>query len=267
MTNRLIFVFAFTIVIHLISTLSYAVRLVGIRTGRIAVSFALFNILMLVSRTANSFQAPLLAKYVEQQVTHSATSPPSYIFNILIAAASLGTLLGAFLFPTFQNILTALVWRFNTERSVAKIILHSFAKIGTKQLRDKFRVPSKDNIDHFKDLKKMPKKLLLLNAFVVGILSIGSFSALYAAFNNPELRLTCSTLAPIITGFATVLLVVFIDPFFSLMTDDCIDGTVSYATFQRSVVLMVSSRFVGTLCAQVFLYPAAYVVAAIAKLI
>ena len=41
-----------TFIIHLIGTLAYAVRIAGVRTRRIAVSFALFNILILVSRTA-----------------------------------------------------------------------------------------------------------------------------------------------------------------------------------------------------------------------
>jgi hypothetical protein len=267
MITRLVFVFVFTFAIHLIGTLSYSVRLVGIKTGRIAVSFALFNILMLVSRTANSFQAPLLAKVVERDLPISGLEHPMVIFNILILAASMGSLLGAFLIPTFQNILATLVWRFNVDRSVPRIILHAFSKNGVKQLRDKFRAPSKQNLDHFKDLRRMPKRLLLLNMIVVGVLTIGSFSALYAAFLNPELRLTSSTLVPIITGFATVMLVIFIDPFFSLLTDDCIEGKVSVGYFHKSVVLMVASRFAGTVLAQLFLFPAAHVILYIAKII
>lgn len=38
-----------TFIIHLIGTLAYSVRIAGVRTRRIAVSFALFNILALVS--------------------------------------------------------------------------------------------------------------------------------------------------------------------------------------------------------------------------
>ncbi len=49
-------------IIHLIGTLAYAVRIAGVRTRRIAVPFALFNILILVSRTSNSFHDPFLAK-------------------------------------------------------------------------------------------------------------------------------------------------------------------------------------------------------------
>jgi|GEM_PF-3874846 len=39
--------------------------MVGVRTGKIAVSFAVFNILALVSRIAVTFQVPILTKYVD----------------------------------------------------------------------------------------------------------------------------------------------------------------------------------------------------------
>ena len=42
-----------TFVIHRIGTLAYAVRIAGVRTRRIAVSFALFNTLVFVSLTSN----------------------------------------------------------------------------------------------------------------------------------------------------------------------------------------------------------------------
>ena len=48
---------ALTFVIHLIGTLAYAVRIAGVRTRRIAVSFALFNVLAPVSRTGTRVAA------------------------------------------------------------------------------------------------------------------------------------------------------------------------------------------------------------------
>jgi hypothetical protein len=60
-----------TFVIHLIGILAYAVRIAGVQTRGLAVSFSLFNILILVSRTANSFQGPFLAKRVENSLAAS----------------------------------------------------------------------------------------------------------------------------------------------------------------------------------------------------
>jgi hypothetical protein len=73
MNAQLALICFLTFLIHLIGTLAYSVPLTGIRTRRIAVSFALFNVLVLVSRTSNSFQSPFLAKRVEQNLAQSGS--------------------------------------------------------------------------------------------------------------------------------------------------------------------------------------------------
>lgn len=74
MDKQLLLICFLTFVIHLIGTLAYSVRIAGIRTRRIAVSLALFSILVLVSRTANSFLGPFLAKRVESNLTAAAAA-------------------------------------------------------------------------------------------------------------------------------------------------------------------------------------------------
>lgn len=65
MDNQLLLICLLTFSIHLIGALAYAARIAGVRTRRIAVSFALFNVLVLVSRLSNSFLGPFLAKRIE----------------------------------------------------------------------------------------------------------------------------------------------------------------------------------------------------------
>ena len=65
MDTELLLICALTALINLIGALAYAARIAGVRTGRIALSFALFNILLLVSRTSNGFLGPFLAKRIE----------------------------------------------------------------------------------------------------------------------------------------------------------------------------------------------------------
>ena len=61
-----LFVICFlTFGIHLIGALAYSARIAGVRTRRIAMSFALFNVLVLVSRLSNRFLGPFLAKRIE----------------------------------------------------------------------------------------------------------------------------------------------------------------------------------------------------------
>ena len=72
MDSQLVVICGLTLVIHLVGTLAYSVRIAGVRTRRVAVSFALFNILVLVSRMSNSLQAPFLAKRVERNLGASS---------------------------------------------------------------------------------------------------------------------------------------------------------------------------------------------------
>ena len=84
MSTQVAVVFALTFFIHLTGTLSYALRLAGVRTGRVAVSFALSNLLLLVSRTSNTFQGPLLAKHVERSILADATAGAESELRVLI---------------------------------------------------------------------------------------------------------------------------------------------------------------------------------------
>ena len=104
MDKQLIVICILTFIIHLIGTLAYSVRIAGMRTRRIAVSFALFNILVLVSRTSNSFQGPFLAKRIEENLSHGVSLGMLSDFRWLLLSATLATIVGAFLIPTFQRI-------------------------------------------------------------------------------------------------------------------------------------------------------------------
>ena len=267
MEVRIVIVFIFTLLIHLISTLSYSVRLVGAKTGRIAITIAIFNVLALGSRFSNALQAPFLATFVENDIPMMQETEIFNYFMILLFAASLGTLFGGFLTPTFQRVLTGLVIKFNVGKSIPKLIYYSFNNFGVKLFKKNIKVPSKANIEHIKDFKKMPRKRILINSVVVAFLTVGSFASLYAATLAPELRLTAYSLVPLITGLATVTLVLYVDPYFSLLTDEIMNGQKSITVFHKSVVWLVVSRFLGTLLALLLLLPCAHIIIWAAKIL
>lgn len=267
MSNPIPLIFCFTLIIHLINTLAYAVRLVGVKTGRLAVSFALFNILVLVSRTSNAIQAPLLAKKIERDITTGLFDGSVEQFRWLLLAASLGTLLGALLIPTFHRVFAGLVKQMDIDRSFPRVLIHAFSRAGIRHLKKQITIPSRHNVEHVRNVHRLPIRLILLNTIVVSMLTVGVFAALYSIYLNPEYRATATMLAPVVTGLATILLVVFIDPYFSLLTDDVLDGRRSESYFYRCVISMVISRFAGTLLAQVLLEPAGFVILKIAALL
>lgn len=55
----------FTMLIHTADSLSYALRLGGLRTRRIALAISLAGILLLVSRTSNMAQGPMVGNLVD----------------------------------------------------------------------------------------------------------------------------------------------------------------------------------------------------------
>jgi hypothetical protein len=264
MDPTLFVICSLTFVIHLIGTLAYAARIAGVRTRRIAVSFALFNVLILVSRTSNSFQGPFLAKRVEDSLLNGTSQHLLADFRWLLFSASFATLVGAFLIPTCQRGFAKMVADFHVHRSLPKLLLHVWAKGGVSQIKDTVALPRTTNIRALGRCGISPVAIGL-NVVVMALWTVGVFAAIYAGTINSKFRVTASTLSSIINGVATILMFVVIDPQLSVMTDDVIEGRATESAFRRTIVWLVGSRFAGTLLAQAILVPASVLIAAVAQ--
>ncbi len=263
MSTQIIIVFSLNFIISIIGTLAYSVRLVGVRTGKIAMSYALFNVLMLVSRVAVTFQAPILTKYVEKNV---GSSKLLNIFFAIIIISGVASVIGAFLVPTFQKLLSKGVMAFSVQRSIPKLLIHSFSKTGINHFKSFVAIPVKTNLV-MADFKKLPKKTIILNMIAVAILTSGALSPIYAGSLEPGLRATCITLSSIINGIASIMMAVFIDPQLSVMTDDVIEGKCSEKEFRACVIGMVGSKTFGTFLALLLFLPASYLIVFVARFI
>lgn len=266
MSIQIISVLLLTFLINLITTLSYSVRIVGIRTGRIAVSFALFNILVLVSRTAYGMQAPLLSKTIENNIL-SGSGANTFEFRLIIFACTLATILGGFLIPTFQRILSIAVEKFSIYKSVPKILLLSFTKGGLTSIKENIVVPSPNNVISINLHKDFPWKVFIMNVFATAIITVGVLSSLYAGYINPNFRTTASNLSAVINGFSTILMFMFIDPYLSIMTDEVVLGKVKESLFRQYIFYMIIARVIGTILAQFMFIPSAKFIAWVAALI
>ena len=254
-----------TFVIHLIGALAYAARIAGVRTRRIAVSFALFNVLILISRASNSFQGPFLGKRIELSLAQGAGGHLLADFRWLLMSATVAAVAGALAVPTFQRIFSRAVQHFQVHRSLPKLLLHGFARGGLSYIRDAVTVPSASHLTSLRRDAAVPVRVILLNIGAQALLTVGVFAALYAGYLDPRFRVTAVSLSSVINGVATILLFVFIDPHLSVMTDDVMDGRTSEASFRRAVVWLSASRVAGTVLAQAMLVPAAAAIAVIAR--
>ncbi|NHC43438.1 DUF2837 family protein [Bacillus sp. MM2020_1] len=263
MSTQIIIVLVLNFIISMIGTLAYSVRMVGVRTGKIAVSFAVFNILMLVSRMAITFQVPILTKFVEH---NSGGSDLLKFFNLIIIISGIATVIGAILIPTFQRIFYKGVLNFAVDRSIPKLVMHSFSKAGVNYIKDCVAIPVKENITQI-NYRKLPIKIIIYNLITVSLLTVGALAPIYAGSLAPDLRATCITLSSIINGVATILMSIFIDPQLSVMTDDVIEGKCTEKDFRTVVVAMVGSKTLGTFASLLLIIPSSYLIVFIAKMI
>jgi hypothetical protein len=255
-------IFLLTFVISLVGTLAYAARIAGVRTRRIAVSLSLFNMLVLLSRTANMLQAPLLSKRVERAVL-AGTAAATSDFRWLIGAASLGTLAGALLIPTFQRLLTRAVTSFAARRSLSRLLWRAFSPSGLSAMRASLASPRLAAAPLLG--ARPPAGVLISNVLGTAALTVGVLASTYAGVLDPGLRLTAGSLSSIINGFSTVMLFMVVDPYLSLITDDVVEGRAGEGFMRRSVIWFLGTRLCGTLLAQLLLVPGALAVAAVAE--
>lgn len=250
--------------INLIGALAYAARIAGVRTGRIAMSFALFNILLLFSRTSNSFLGPFLAKRIETRIHDGSGATLFLDMQLVLAAASVATLIGILLVPTGQRLFAAAIDWYQDNRSTTRLALKAVSPSGLRTLRRSLRVPSLTHLKSWRMPQGISWGVLIANCLAQSLLAVGVVASLYAGYLAPEFRVTASQLSALINGFATILLFAFIDPQLSVITDDAAQGQVAEADFRRAITLISLSRLAGTILAQALLLPAALLIAFVA---
>ncbi len=264
MDTNLAIICGLTFVIHLVGTLAYAARIAGVRTGHIATALMLFNLLTLVSRTSNSFQAPFLAKRIEAGLS-GAGAPLLSDFRWILASAALATALGALLVPSIQRAMLRAISLFQTHRSVHRLAVHGLHPRRLWGLRRFLVLPDAANFRCFLTRGGLSWGFLSLNALAIALWTVGVFAALYAGSVMPAYRVTCSNLSAIINGLATILMFLVIDPQLSFLTDDVSHRRVGQGTFRAAIGSLVGARLAGVLLAQFLLVPSALLIASVAR--
>ncbi|MEK8130113.1 lipid II flippase Amj family protein [Paenibacillus filicis] len=262
MLDTLLMVCLLTLAIHTAETLSYAIRLAGVRAGKLAVALSLTGIVVLVSRTANMIQAPLTANLIDQ-AKQDAAFPLDLYFRYILGASSVGTLLAILLFPTFVFLFARVIVHLEIEGSIPRLI----TSVTVDKLKHAAHHVRKPRLAMLHSLRYygIPKRLLLINMVVTSVYTVGVLSALYAAYLVPAVSLTASQSSGLINGVATILLTIFVDPRLALITDKAIARPEERGKLGRIFGMLMISRLAGTLLAQVIFIPAAYWVSTVAQ--
>ncbi len=260
MSGQIVVVVLLTFVVTLIGTLALGVRVTALRTGKWAVAFSLFNIMTLVARLANTLQAPLLAKTIETNI-HAGRLQETADFHWIIISTTVATGAGALFLPSFQRLLGRGVERYYAYRSIPRLLFSSLTWQTARQIRQDVKWP---DVANYRVRNTVPVSILVMNVLTSAFLTVSVLATLYAGYINPELRSTSASMAGLINGLATLLLLFFVDPDMALLCDEVVAGRFSQGYFRRYVTYVLLARLVGTILAQALLIPAAELVAWVA---
>ena len=266
-TEKLILISLFIFIIHSIETLAYAVRLSGARVRLLASALSLFNLMVMVSRLANMMQQPFTGSLIDNAPKVNTLEFVENQYRVIIGSSTLGTIIGILLLPTFIAIFSRAIIHLSEERGsipslVKKGLTLEYIKRGLKHIHF-------PKLSYLKDirLKDIPIRLFVINMVITAIYTIGVLSALYAALLAPERASTAIMASGLINGIATILLIIFIDPKISILADDVINQKGSYLNLKGVSLMMITSRLLGTMLAQVFFIPGAEYIAWFTKFI
>jgi hypothetical protein len=253
-----------TMLIHCAETLSYSIRLAGVRTGKLAVSLSLAGILLLVSRTANMAQSPLAGGLIDRAREEEGL-PVREAFHWIIGASTAGTLAAMILFPSCVLLFSRMIHHLQTAGSVPRLV----TSVTVEQLRNARSHLRKPRWSMLKSMRYhgVPSRLFAINTVVTGIYTVGVLSALYAAHLMPANATFTSQSSGLINGVATVLLTVFVDPHLAMLTDKAQQDMEAQSRLARIFGAFMVSRLAGTLLAQLLFVPAAYWIGWIAGII
>ena len=260
----MVIVFILTLIINFIGIAALATRIVGVRTRKLASSSSLFNIILLVAQFARSLQAPLLTKFVETGIVRGE-EPNDSIFRYTILAATLGSILGGLAIPSVQRFMEKGVNSLYRHHSVFMVVVKSFKITTIVHLKNSIKMPDKSNFLRLTNFSDMRVGVILLNIFVYSFTTVGALSCLYAGYLNPALRTTSLSMSGIANAAGTIGMLLFIEPYNSILTDKVVEGTVSDGYFRRYLSLVVLARCFGTFLGLFLLVPLARLITALAS--
>lgn len=273
MDHRLILVIGFTIIIHMIATLGYAVRLAGVRTQRLALAFSLWNVIYLLSSTANTIQAPFLGRLIDEAGTLLQKGSSDIVGSVgweirtIIGAATLGTILGTLFIPSFVRLFTKGIFLFERTKSVPKMIGLLFHPKSVKAILARVALPNMDTARRASKGNGLPPKIIFLNFMVTGVWTIGVLAALYAGLLDVRYVRTTANMSGLINGVATILGVMLVDPHVASITDEAARGIRSDGDVKSMSMYLALSRIAGTLLAQLLFVPAAEIIVSVARIL
>jgi hypothetical protein len=254
---------------------AYAARYAGVTTGRIATAISLFSLFVTASRLASLFLTPALGGLADTTANpaiahHTSVSPDALArfdtqMRIVVGSGSLGILAGALLMPVFVMLFVRGVRSFERLGSIPASMLRLLDPRVQLDLIRAMRLPPLGRVRAL-PYGHLPRRLLIANTVIMMVYAIGVVAAYYASVLNLDARGTAIGLSGLVNGIGTVAFSLFVDPTSAYIVDQTVRHERPVGDVQAMIVALVATAFIGTLLAQLILFPAAEYIAAASHL-
>jgi len=260
---------------------AYAARLAGVRTGRIATSTALFNLFVMASRLATLVYTLMLAPISDKAGDAVKTllqhhQSPALIgqvqdqfalqLRLIVIAGTVGTIVGSLMLPMFTYLYVRGVRSFERTKSMPHSLARLFDPRVILDILGHLRIPHYREIFAF-SMRNIPMRLLVFNVVVTAVYAIGVVAAYYASILDINVARTAVTISGIVNGIGTVAFTFFVDPTSSMIVDEAAKGERPHEEVKAMVFYLSVTAIIGWLASQVLLWPAAWFISAVARLV
>jgi hypothetical protein len=264
MTTQLLIIFLLTVLINTIDTSAYAARLAGVRTGHPALASSLYNVLALGSRGANALAGPLLASLTDVAVLNQNTASLLNAYRIVVLAASVGTLIAALGIPSLSRILARGIAAYENRRSLPQVVVRGASVQGLWRMTTDLTPPRLGAVRESRR-SPFPKRFLIASILVMAIAAVSNAAAMYASALVPEGARTAASLSPMLAGLGMVLSIFIVNPVAALVADEALRDKRPLKDVTYVTIWQVGAQLIGTLVAQLLLWPAGQAIAIITR--
>jgi hypothetical protein len=167
--------------------------------------------------------------------------------------------------PFFLTLFTRGIRSFERQGSIPRGLLRLLDPRVLAELARSTRVPPLALLRTF-PLSSVPRTLVIANTIIMGVYAIGVVSAYYASILALDARTTATGLSGLVNGVGTIAFSVFVDPTSAYIVDQTVRGERPPADVRAMIFWLIATAFIGTVLAQLLLFPAAEYIAFAAHL-
>lgn len=186
--------------------------------------------------------------------------------RLIILAGMAGTIVGSLMLPMFTYLYVRGVRSFERTKSLPHSLLRLFDPRVFATVLSQLRVPHYREIFAF-STRNIPRRLLVFNVIVTGVYAIGVVAAYYASVLDVNVARTAIGISGIVNGIGTVAFTFFVDPTSSIIVDEAVKGERPHQEVKAMVFYLSVTAIAGWLLSQLLLFPAAWLIAAVAHLV